>query len=54
LKVDLIWAWPCETFFFSLRRGFFVFGFATYFPFFLFTPTVFFGPLRVRALVCVR
>src|SRR5206468_3902759 len=51
LKVDLMWAWPCETFFFSRRRGFLVLGFATYFPFFRFTPTVFLGPLRVRALV---
>jgi len=55
LNVDLMWACPCETFFFSLRRAFFCFGFATlYFPFFRFTPTVFFGPLRVRALVWVR
>src|SRR6266487_3993670 len=28
LNVDLMWACPCETFFFSRRRGFFVFGFA--------------------------
>src|SRR6266536_3232139 len=54
LKVDLMWACPCETFFFSRRRGFLVLGLATYFPFFRFTPTVFLGPLRVRALVCVR
>src|SRR5437016_13840423 len=55
LKVDLMWAWPWETFFFSRRRAFFCLGFATrYFPFFRLTPTVFFGPLRVRALVWVR
>src|SRR2546426_211687 len=28
LNVDLMWAWPCATFFFSFRRGFFAFGFA--------------------------
>ena len=28
LNVDLMWAWPCATFFFSLRRGFLAFGFA--------------------------
>src|SRR5207245_10110129 len=57
LNVDLICARPCEMFFFSRRRGFFAFGFAIrspYFPFLRFTPTVFFGPLRVRAFVCVR
>ncbi len=55
LNVDLMWASPWTTFFFSRLRAFFALGLATaYFPFFRFTPTVFFGPLRVRAFVCVR
>src|SRR6266581_2474468 len=55
LKVDLMCAWPWEMLRFSFRRGFFAFGFAmAYLPFFRFTPTVFFGPFRVRAFVWVR
>src|SRR6266567_5027240 len=73
LNVLLIWACPCETFFFSLRRTFLTpapvrdFGGmswdvscsyerrAGYFlPAFFLPATVFFGPLRVRALVFVR
>src|SRR5438093_4788635 len=59
LNVDLMWAWPWAMFFFSRRRGFLAFGFATwspldYFVAFRLTPTVFLGPLRVRAFVCVR
>ena len=55
LNVDLMWACPWATFFFSFLLGFLAFAFATdYFPFFRFTPTVFLGPLRVRAFVCVR
>src|SRR6266545_4165618 len=57
LKVDLMWAWPWEMFLRSRRLGFLVFGLATlspYFPFLRRTPTVFFGPFRVRALVWVR
>jgi hypothetical protein len=60
LNVDLMCAWPCATFFFSFRRGFFALGFATWSPLDYFvaalrlTPTVFFGPLRVRAFVWVR
>src|SRR5204863_10076800 len=54
-KVDLMCACPCRTFFFSFLRAFLALGFAMiYLPFFRFTPTVFFGPLRVRAFVCVR
>src|SRR5204862_7183825 len=54
-KVDLMCACPCRTFFFSFLRVFLALGFAMiYLPFFRFTPTVFFGPLRVLALVCVR
>src|ERR687891_1256637 len=52
LNVDLMCAAPWAMFFFSFFRAFF-FGLATYFAFRL-TPTVFFGPLRVRALVWVR
>ena len=62
LNVLLMCAWPCATFFFSLRRTFLrlaapvrVLGVAsrTYLAFFL-PAMVFFGPLRVRALVLVR
>jgi hypothetical protein len=53
LKVDLMCAAPCAMFFFSRFRVFF-FGLAIPYLPFLFTPTVFFGPLRVRAFVCVR
>ena len=67
LNVDLMWAWPCTTFFFSRLRAFFALGFAMcvsslarcvpnyFFRAAFFLPAiVFFGPLRVRALVCVR
>src|SRR5439155_8129890 len=57
LNVDLMCAWPCTTFFFSFLRAFFALGFAIgyFFPLTFFLPaTVFFGPLRVRAFVCVR
>ena len=65
LNVDLMCACPCTTFFFSRLRVFFALGFAmcelprSGFGYFLraafFLPAiVFFGPLRVRAFVCVR
>src|SRR5919106_6223590 len=60
LNVDLMWATPWTTFFFSLRRAFFFLGAANtyplyFFPLAFFLPaTVFFGPLRVRAFVWVR
>src|SRR6185437_15825807 len=82
LNVLLMWAWPCATFFFSLRRTFFtapaprVLGgiclellrgcaelkddrgrpgpTSCYFLAFFLPAIVFFGPLRVRALVLVR
>ena len=64
LNVDLIWACPCTTFFFSRLRAFLAFGFAilcshqplSYFlrAAFFFPAIVFFGPFRVRAFVCVR
>ena len=64
LNVDLMCAWPWTTFFFSRRRAFFALGLAIdplslplgyFFAWAFFLPAiVFFGPLRVRALVCVR
>ena len=59
LNVDLMWACPWTTFFFSLLRTFLAFGFAIFgtpyfFPTFFLPATVFRGPLRVRAFVCVR
>jgi hypothetical protein len=53
LNVLLMCAWPCATFFFSLRRTFLApwdFGGIDYFAFFL-PATVLRGPLRVRAFV---
>ena len=60
LNVDLMCATPWTTFFFSRRLVFaFFLGAAKfyiplYFVTFFFPATVFFGPLRVRAFVCVR
>src|SRR5438067_10741788 len=58
LKLVLMCAWPIAMFFLTLRRvrprvAAALRGGAIYFPF-LPRPTVFFGPLRVRALVLVR
>ena len=57
LKHDLMWATPWVTFFRSRFRGRRppALGFAIgYFVTFFLPATVFFGPLRVRALVWVR
>src|SRR3954467_4512433 len=61
LNVDLMCACPCRPFFFSRRLVFLALGFAIgpllpyFFALTFFLPAiVFFGPLRVRALVCVR
>src|SRR6476659_1873383 len=61
LNVDLMWACPAATFCFSLRRTFFGTacwrvwgGIGYFFPAFFFPATVFFRPLRPRALVLVR
>src|SRR5512132_32062 len=63
LNVDLIWACPCRTFFFSRRFVFFALGlamrcglpFAYFFFAIFFLPAIaFFGPLRVLAFVWVR
>src|SRR5262245_58892540 len=70
LNVLLTCAWPKETFFFSLRRTFLAApavlllggmwcqsscrGLGYFLPGFFLPATVFFGPLRVRALVRVR
>src|SRR5258708_1885889 len=58
LKLVLMCAWPIAMFFLTLRRvrprvAACLRGGAIYFAFFP-RPTVFFGPLRVRALVFVR
>ena len=61
LNVLLMWAWPTATFFFSLRRTFLAPGAGLtslrrhyFLPAFFLPAMVFFGPLRVRALVLVR
>jgi hypothetical protein len=54
----LMWTTPVETFLRSLRRGRRPAGFGLAIAYFLtaffLLATVRFGPLRVRALVCVR
>ena len=64
LNVLLMWACPWATFFFSLRRTFLtpaavralggMSGVSYFRPAFFLPAMVFFGPLRVRALVLVR
>src|SRR5579862_7426418 len=59
LKLVLMCAWPMAMFFLTLRRvrprvAACLLGGATYFAAFFPRPTVFFGPLRVRAFVFVR
>lgn len=60
LKDDLMCAMPCVMFLRSRRRGLrppaagFAIYLITYFRAFFLPATVFFGPLRVRALVRVR